>query len=119
IDGEAGEGSQTIPGRNRVVAPVGVDHDVLDRAGINRECGGTYAVDANARTIGGDGECFRAVAAVHFEGIGAIAAFGDIAAVAWSPDDAVVAALAKELVVARSSEQQVVAVAAQKRVSGR
>ena len=103
-------------GRERVVAAVHVDDEVLGRADVEGERRRVEAVEAHARAVRGDREGLGAVAAVDFGGVGAGAAFDQVGVVAGVPDHAVVAGLAEHLVVAVAAGQRVVAGAAEQEV---
>src|SRR5262249_50383084 len=106
-------GSQVAAGREAVVAAVGVEDQGLGGADVDAEGGGVEAVEAYTRPVGGDGEDFRAVAAVDLDGVDAGAALVEVGVVARIPDHAVVARLPEDLVVAVASGQRVVLGAAE------
>ena len=102
--------------RERVVAAVHVDDQLLGGADVELNGAGSSAVEAHARAVGRDGEDLGAVAAVDFRGVGAGAAFDQVGVVAGIPDHAVVAGLAEHLVVGVAAGQRVVAGAAEQEV---
>src|SRR5207244_489152 len=113
VDHQTDEGRQPVPGRDPVVAAVGVDHQALGRADVQEERGRGRTVEADPRAVSGYGKGFGAVAAVDLDGVGAGAALVEITSFAGVPDEPVVAGLAEDLVVARAAREDVAAVAAE------
>src|SRR5262249_54720410 len=109
VDGELDQPGQAIARRDRVVAAVGVEDQILSGADIEGERGRADAVEADARAVGSDGEHLGGIAAVDLNGVVAGAALVDGAAVAGVPDHPVVAGLTEDLVVPSAAGQHVVA----------
>ena len=116
VDRDLDQRREVAGGRERVVAAVHVDHEVLGGADVERERRRVEPVEAHARAVGRDGERLGAAAAVDLGGVGAGAAFEQVGVVARVPDHAVVAGLAEHLVVGVAAGQRVVAVAAEQEV---
>ena len=113
---QADEGSQIARGAEGVVATVHVQDEIFGRPDVEAERRGIEAVEAHARTVGGDSEDLRAVAAVDLGGVAAIATLEQIGTVARIPDEAVVAGITEHLVAAGAAGERIVAVAAPQHV---
>jgi multidrug efflux pump subunit AcrB len=100
---------QVAAGGNHVVPAARVDHEFLGGTDIEAEGRRVDTIGAHARAIGGDGEDFRAIAAVDLRGVDAGAALEQVAVVAWIPDHAVIAGFTENLVVTVAAGQRVVA----------
>ena len=116
VEGERDEAGEAIARGDDVVAAIGVDHEILGGADIERERSGADAIEAHARAVGRDGELLGAVAAIDLGGVVAVAAFHQVGAVAGIPDHAVVAGFAEHLVVAGAAGERVVAGAAEQQI---
>ena len=95
VDRELDQRGQVAGRRERVVAAVGVEDEVLGGADVDRERRRVEAVEADAGAVGRGRELLGAVAAVDLDRVGAVAALVEVGVVAGVPDHAVVAALAE------------------------
>ena len=77
---------------------------------------GSSAVEADSRAVGGGGERLGPVAAIHFDGVDAGAAFVQVGVVARIPDHPVVAAFAEDLIVGIAAGERVVLGAAKEEI---
>ena len=110
------EVGEAIAGGEDVVVAIHVKNEVFGRADVEEERRRIGAIESHAGAVGRKREHFRAVSAVDFGRIGAVAAFKEVAAVARVPDHPVIAGLSEYLVVARAAGQGVVAGAAEQLV---
>ena len=53
VDGDVDQGGEAVAGRERVVAAVGVDDQILGGADVEAEGGRADAVEADAGAVGG------------------------------------------------------------------
>ena len=116
VEGERDEAGEAIARSDDVIAAIGVDHEILGGADIEREGSGADAIEANARAIGRDGEHLGAVAAIDLGGVVAVAAFHQIGSLTGIPDHAVIAGFAEHLVVADATGERVVAGASEQHI---
>src|SRR5262249_40072817 len=100
VDGEINERGKIAGGRERVVAVIGVEHQMLGGADVEGERLGSEAVKLYVRPVGSDDERFVAAVAIDLRGVGAVAALEPVVAAAGIPDQVVVAAFAVECIVA-------------------
>ena len=91
VDGDLDQRREVAGGGEGVVAAVGVEHEVLAGADIERERGRVETIEAHPSTIGGRGEDLGAVAAVDFDRVDADAALIEVRVVAGVPDHPVIA----------------------------
>ena len=116
VEGEVDQARKPVAGSDSIVTAAGVKHKILGGADVEGKRRRADAVEAHAGAVGGDGECFGAVAAVDFRGVVAVAALHEVGALARVPDHEVVPGLAEHLVVAGTTDQRVVAVAAEQQI---
>src|SRR5262249_5860034 len=86
VDRHGDQRGQPVAGRHGVVAPTGVDYEVLGRADVQGERGRGRTIKPYPRAVGRDGENLGAIAAVDFDRVVAVAALVDVAVVARVPD---------------------------------
>ena len=116
VHGERDQRSQTIAGREGVVAAVHIDDQTLSRADVEAEGGRVDAVETDAGAVGSRREFFGAIAAVDHDGVNAVAPLVQIRALAGVPDHEVVSCLAKNLIRSRAAGQHIVAIATEQQV---
>src|SRR5262249_58881408 len=112
IDGQVDAG-KTVPRRDHVIAAVGVDHEVLDRAGVDGEGPRIGAGEQHVVAVSLNGERLRGVAEVDLDRVVAGSAVDHVAAVARLPDQSVVAGPAEHLVAPRTAGDRAVPGAAE------
>ncbi len=113
VDGQRNQRGQSVARGESIVAAIHVDDEVLAGADVEREGSRIEAIEPDASAVGGHGKVFGAVAAVHLDGVDAVASFVQVRAFAGIPDHPVVAGLAENLIVAGAAGQGVVSVAAE------
>ena len=116
VNGQRNQRRESVARGESIVAAIHVDDEVFAGADVEREGGGIEAIEPDASAVGGDGKVFGAVAAVHLDGVDAVASFIEVRAFAGVPDHPVVAGLAEDLVVAGAAGQGVISVAAKELV---
>ena len=116
IDGDLDQGGQVARGREAVVAAVGIQHEILGGADVDREGCWVNAIETDARAIRRRGENFVAAAAVDFDGVGAGAAFVEVGIIAGVPDHPIDPRLAKDLIIVVAAGERVVIGAAEQQI---
>ena len=117
VDGDGDEGREVTRRGERVVAAVGVEHELLRRADVDAERGRVHSVEAHTCPVGGRAERLRTIASVDLRGIDAVTAFVQVGVVSRVPDHEVVARLAECLIVGVAAGERVVVGAAEELVS--
>ena len=116
VDGDLDQRGQVAGGGEAVVAAVGVEHEVLGGADVDREGRRIDPVEPHPGPVGRGGEDLGAAAAVDLHGVGPAAAFVEVGVVAGVPDHRVVAAPTEGLIVGVAAGERVVAAPAEQQV---
>ncbi len=116
VDGDLDQGREVAGRGESVVAGVGVDHQVLSGADVDRERCRVEAIEPDAGAVRRGSEHLGAAAAVDLGRVGPESALVEVGVIARVPDHPVIAALAEDLIVLVAAGEGVVLAAAEQEV---